>query len=39
MLNLSLKELKLIAKKRGIRGYKSMSKDKSLSILNTTEPV
>ena len=30
MLNLSLKELKLIAKNRDIRGYKKMSKDKLL---------
>ena len=29
MLNLSLNELKLIAKSRGMKGYKSMSKDKS----------
>ena len=28
MLNLSLEQLKLIAKNRGIKGYKNMSKDK-----------
>ena len=27
MLNLSLKELRLIATNKGIKGYKSMSKD------------
>ena len=32
MLNLSLKKLKPIARNRGIKGYKSMSKDKLLSI-------
>ena len=39
MLNLSLKELKVIAKNRGIKGYKNMSKDKLLSMLNTPKPV
>ena len=39
MLNLSLKELKLIAKNRGIKGYKIMSKDKLLSMRNTPEPI
>ena len=37
MLNLSLNELKLIAKSRGIKGYKRMSEDRLLSTLNTTE--
>ena len=37
MLNLSLKELKLIAKRRSIRGYKSMSKEGLLSALNKSE--
>ena len=32
-LNLSLKELRLIAKSRGIKGYKSMSKEKLLAYL------
>ena len=32
MLNFSLKELKLVAKNRGIKDYKSMSKDKLLSM-------
>ena len=35
MLNLSLKELRLIAKNRNINGYKSMAKDKLLRILNS----
>ena len=38
MLNLSLKELKLIAKNRGIEGYKSTSKDELLSIIEASEP-
>ena len=38
MLSLSLKELRLIAKNRDIKGYKSMSKNKLLSIINTPEP-
>ena len=39
MLNLSLKKLRLVAKNRGIKGHKSMSKDRLLSMLNTPEPV
>ena len=34
MLNLLLKELKVIAKMRAIKGYKSMSEDELLSALN-----
>ena len=34
MLNLSLKQLKLVAKSRGIKGYKSMSEERLLSALN-----
>ena len=34
MLNLSLNELKLVAKRRGIKGYKSMSKERLLSALS-----
>ena len=38
MLNLSLNELKLIvAKSRGIKGYKSMSEDKLTKILSGPE--
>ena len=39
MQNLSLKELKLVAKNRGIKGYKSMSKNKLIRMLNRTEPI
>ena len=39
MLNLSLKELKLVAKSRGIKGYKSMSKERLLSALSESELV
>ena len=39
MLNLSLSELKLITKSRGIRGYKSISKEKLLSALSESESV
>ena len=35
MLNLSVKELKLIAKNRGIKVNKNMSNDELLSILMT----
>ena len=37
MLNLSLKELGLIAKYRNINGYKSMCKDKLLKIINNNK--
>ena len=37
MLNLSLNELKLVAKHRGIKGYKIMSKEKLLSALSESE--
>ena len=39
MLNQSLNELKLIAKSRGIKGYKHMSQDRLLSVLNASESV
>ena len=39
MLNLSLIELKLIARSRGIRGYKSIFENKFLSALNASESV
>ena len=38
MLNLSLNELKLVAKIRGIKGYKSMSKER-LSVPSESELV
>ena len=37
MLNLSLNELKVIAQIRGIKSYKSMSKDRLLSTLIASE--
>ena len=37
MLNVSLKELKLIARSRHIKIYKSMSKEKLLSALNESQ--
>ena len=37
MLNLSLNELKLVAKSRGIKGYKSISKGRLLSGLSESE--
>ena len=37
MINLSLKELKLIAKSRGIKNYKNMSKERLLSALDESE--
>ena len=39
MLNLSLNELKLIAKSRGIKGYKCMSEDRLLRALSASESV
>ena len=39
MLNLSTKELKAIAKIRGIKDYKSMSEDELLGALNSSKPV
>ena len=39
MLDLSLKELKAIAKIRGIKDYKSIFKDKLLRILDKSEQV
>ena len=39
MINLSLNELKLIGKSRGIRGYKSMSKEGLLSALSKSESI
>ena len=39
MLNLSLKRLKLIAENRGIKGYKDISKNILLSILNVPKPI
>ena len=37
ILNLSLNKLKTIAKSRGIKGYKSMSEERLLSILNESK--
>ena len=37
MLNISLNELKLIARSRHIKGYKSMSKERLLSALNESK--
>ena len=37
VVNLSLKELKVVAKIRGIKCYKSMSEDELLSTLNAPE--
>ena len=39
MLNLSLRELKLIAKNRDIKGYESMSEDELLSALKESENI
>ena len=39
MLNLSLKELRLVAKNRDIKGYTSMSKNKLISMPNKPEPI
>ena len=37
MLNLLLKELKVVAKMRGIKGYKSLSENEVLSTLNLSK--
>ena len=37
MLNLPLNELKPVAKRRRIKGYKSMSKEKLLGVLSESE--
>ena len=37
MLNLSLNELKLVAKIKGVKGYKSMSKEKLLTALSESK--
>ena len=39
MVSLSLSELKTIAKTRGIKGYKRMSEERTLSVLNETDSV
>lgn len=39
MLNLTNKELKLIAKNRGIRGYERMSKDELISLVSKSKPI
>ena len=39
MLNLSLNELKLVTKSRGIKDFKSMYKKRFLSALNESEPI
>ena len=39
MLNLSTKELKEVAKMRGIKGYKNMSEDELLIGLTSSKPV
>ena len=39
MLNLSFNELKLVAKSRGIKGYKNMSKEGLLNALSEPELV
>ena len=39
MMNLTLNELKLIAKSRGVRDYKNMSKERLLSDLNESDAI
>ena len=38
MLNLLKSKLRLIAKERGVRSYKSMSKDELINAINTLKP-
>ena len=38
-INLKLDDLKVIAKNRGIRGYKRMSEERSISSINESRPV
>ena len=38
MLNLLKSELRLIAKNRSISGYKSMSKNELINVINTSKP-
>ena len=38
-MDLSTKDLKAIAKIRGIKGYKSMSEDEVLSSLTSSKPI
>ena len=38
MLNLSKSELRLIAKKGSVSGYKNMSKDELISAINISKP-
>ena len=38
-INLKLDDLKAIAKNRGIRGYKRMSEERSISSINKSRPV
>ena len=38
MLNLLKSKLRLIAKRRSISGYKSMSKNELINSINTSEP-
>ena len=39
MPNLSRNELKLVAKSRGIKSYRSMSKERLLNVLSESETV
>ena len=39
MLNLSLNEMKLVSKSRGIKDYKNMSKERLSSALSESESV
>ena len=39
MVNLSRNELKLVAKSRGIKSYRSISKERLLNVLSESETV